>query len=216
VAEPAGVRWGRITILISGAVALYFLGQFLIDMVVDQLNLHVRASTEPMLHRAVMTATAVYVLLMTIPFMPAVEIGLSMLFIFGGKISFLVYVSTVTALMLAYMIGRFLPAELGAKGFGAVGITKVQAFLNRLAPVRADQRIALLVSESPTRLVPYLIRHRFVALAILLNVPGNVVIGGGGGVAMLAGMTRLYPFPAYLLTIALAVAPVPLFVYVTA
>lgn len=36
---------------------------------------------------------------------------------------------------------------------------------------------------------------RYVALAVLLNIPGNVVIGGGGGIAFAAGMTRLFSFP---------------------
>jgi len=51
-------------------------------------------------------------------------------------------------------------------------------------------------------------RYRYLALAVLLNVPGNAVIGGGGGIAMLVGMTRLFSFPAYIATVVLAVSPV--------
>lgn len=210
------IRWGRIAIVIVGVVAIFLLGQTVIDMVIDQLDLHVRAHNEPMLHRMIMTATAMYVVLMTIPFTPAAEIGLSMLLIFGGKIAFLVYVSTVAALALAYLIGRFLPAHLVAKAFGGIGLTRAQKFADRLEPLAGDERMALLITESPARLVPWLVRHRYLALAVLLNVPGNVVIGGGGGIAMAAGMTRLFSFPAYLLTVALAVAPLPLIFYVTA
>jgi hypothetical protein len=214
--KAAGVRWGRIALVIGGVVAVYLLGQALIDTIVGQLDLRLRARTEPMLHWAVMTAAAMYVVLMSVPFMPAVEIGLSMLVIFGGKIAFLVYVSTVFALTLAYLIGRYLPAELAAKAFGSLGLTRAQAFANRLAPLSGEERMALLMRESPSRLVPYLVRYRFVALAVLLNLPGNTVIGGGGGIAMLAGLTRLFPFPAYLVTILLAVAPVPLVLSLTA
>ena len=159
-----------------------------------------------------MTATVIYIVLMALPFMPGVEIGLSMLMIFGAKIAFLVYVSTVAALTLAYLIGRFLPPELGAKAFDVVGLGRARDLAMRLAPLSAHQRMAVLTRESPARLFPYFVKHRFVALAVLLNLPGNVVIGGGGGIAMLAGMTRLFPLPAYLLTVALAVAPVPLIV----
>jgi hypothetical protein len=48
-----------------------------------------------------------------------------------------------------------------------------------------------------------------------LNIPGNIVIGGGGGIAMIAGLTGLYSFPRYLLTIAIAVAPIPLAITLT-
>lgn len=215
-AKPAAVRWGRIAIVIGGVVALFLLAQVAIDLVIDQFNVPVRADNEPMLHRMIMTAAAMYVVLMTIPFTPAAEIGLSMLLIFGGKIAFLVYVSTVAALTLAYLIGRVFPPELVAMAFGGVGLTRAQELASRFAPLSGEQRVTLLISESPARLVPWLVRHRYLALAVLLNVPGNVVIGGGGGIAMAAGMTRLFSFPAYLLTVALAVAPVPLMFYLTA
>lgn len=214
--RPTEVRWGRIALLIGSIVALYLTGQLLVDSIVDQLGLHLRAHNEPMLHRSIMTATAVYVVFMTIPFMPAAEIGFSMLLIFGAKIAFLVYVSTIVPLTLAYLIGRLLAAELGAKAFGAIGLTRAQKFTDRLAQLRGEQRMALLMSEAPVRLIPYLLRHRYLALAVLLNLPGNIVIGGGGGIAMLAGMTRLFRFPAYLSTIVVAVAPVPLMLYLTA
>jgi hypothetical protein len=35
-------------------------------------------------------------------------------------------------------------------------------------------------------------------------------VGGGGGIALSAGMSGLYPLPAYFTTVAIAVAPVPL------
>jgi hypothetical protein len=212
--EP-GIRWGRIAMVIAGIVILYVLGQWVIDLVVDQFDLHLRGYNEPLLHRTVMTATAIYVVLMALPYMPAAEIGFSMLLIFGGKISFLVYVSTVAALSIAYLAGRLLPAETAARAFGAVGLTRAQVFIRRLAPLSALERMALLSHESPARLVPYLLRYRFLALAVLLNLPGNTVLGGGGGIAMLAAMSGLFPFPGYLLTVALAVAPVPLLFYFT-
>ena len=49
-------------------------------------------------------------------------------------------------------------------------------------------------------------------LAVLFNLPGNALIGGGGGIAMMAGMSRLYSFPAYLLLIAVAILPGPILV----
>jgi hypothetical protein len=213
--NSASIRWFRIAILICSVIALYLLGRWVSHILIARFSLYVTARNEPLLHRTIMTATAVYIVFMAIPFMPAVEIGLSMLVIFGPKISFLVYVSTVVALTLAYLVGRVLPARFAAKAFGLVGLTKTQNFVDRLAQLSPHERMVLLTRDSPARLVPHVVRHRFIALAVLLNIPGNVVIGGGGGIALLAGMTRLFPFPAYLFTVPLAVAPVPLFVSFT-
>jgi hypothetical protein len=58
-----------------------------------------------------------------------------------------------------------------------------------------------------------LARHRYVALAVLINVPGNAVIGGGGGLAFAAGMSGVFSIPAFLITVAIAVLPVPLAIY---
>lgn len=213
---PSGIRWVRIAILVCGAVALYLLGRLAADALVDQFDLHLRARNEPLLHRVIMTATLVYIVFLAVPFVPGAEIGLAMLLVFGPRLSFLVYVSTVVALTLAYLVGRSLPVDLAARAFGLVGLAKARDFVKRLAPLSAEQRMDLLVRDSPARLVPYLVRHRYLALAVLLNLPGNVLLGGGGGIALVAGMTRLFPFPAYLLTVALAVAPVPLVVSLAA
>ncbi|HXV11709.1 MAG TPA: hypothetical protein VD839_12995, partial [Burkholderiales bacterium] len=57
-----------------------------------------------------------------------------------------------------------------------------------------------------------LLNHRYLLLALLLNLPGNVLIGGGGGIAMMAGMSRLYSFPSYLALISVAILPGPVLV----
>jgi hypothetical protein len=41
------------------------------------------------------------------------------------------------------------------------------------------------------------------------------LIGGGGGIALVTGMSRLIPYPQFLLVLALAIAPVPLGFYLT-
>jgi hypothetical protein len=53
---------------------------------------------------------------------------------------------------------------------------------------------------------------RFLLIPLLLNLPGNAVIGGGGGIAMLAGFSRLFSFPVFVAMTAVAVSPVPLLI----
>jgi hypothetical protein len=57
------------------------------------------------------------------------------------------------------------------------------------------------------------VRFRYVALALLINLPGSSLIGGGGGILLLAGLSGLFLPKATFLTLALAVAPVPLLVW---
>jgi hypothetical protein len=52
-------------------------------------------------------------------------------------------------------------------------------------------------------------------LALAFNLPGNTLLGGGGGIALAAGMSGLYRPVAYLATVVLAVAPVPLLFLIT-
>ena len=49
------------------------------------------------------------------------------------------------------------------------------------------------------RIATFLLRHRYLLFALLINMPGNSVLGGGGGIALVSGFARLYrwpPFPA--------------------
>ena len=51
------------------------------------------------------------------------------------------------------------------------------------------------------------------AIAILVNLPGNYILGGGGGIAIACGTRRRISWKGFLVTIILAVSPVPLLVY---
>jgi len=46
---------------------------------------------------------------------------------------------------------------------------------------------------------------------LAINLPGNMILGGGGGLALMAAMSRMFSIQEYLLMVAVAVLPVPLF-----
>ena len=196
-------------------VLIYLIGQYVTDLVVRQFDLVMHVRSEPTFHRLIMLSSAVYVVLMAIPFMPGAEIGISMILLLGPRICLLVYVCTVAALIPPYLMGRLIPARYCARFFRFVGLTRAQELMERIEPLSRSERQAYLLANAPTRFGPFLVRHRYLALAVLLNVPGNIVIGGGGGIALVAGLSGLYSVPRYCLTIALAVAPVPLAVALT-
>ncbi|MDX1483238.1 MAG: hypothetical protein R3229_02050 [Alphaproteobacteria bacterium] len=203
------VRWGRLALIVAGLLGLYLLGQWITEMVARQFGLVMHVRSEPTFHILIMTASAIYVALMAVPFMPGVEIGVTMILMFGTKICFLVYLCTVAALIPPYLIGRLIPLRYCVRASAFLGLGRVSQLLREIEPLDAEARLAFLLAKAPDRITPFLLRHRFLALAVVLNLPGNMVIGGGGGIAMLAGVSGLYPLPAYLLTVALAVAPVP-------
>ena len=133
-----------------------------------------------MIHQLIMTAIGVYFILMAIPFMPGVEIGLSMMLFFGSQICFLVYVTTVAALTLSYSIGYFVSVRYLIIAFSYVGFTRAERLVRRIAPLTVDERLVFFMQITPSGITPFLVRHRLLALAVLLNLPGNLLIGGGG------------------------------------
>ena len=160
----------------------------------------------------VMTSSAAYVLASVIPFVPGAEIGLGLMMMLGSGICFLVYLSTVVALSLAYLIGRLVPARATARAFAFFGLSRARDLVLEMEPLGAEERLELLTARAPRRIIPVLLRHRYLALGVAFNLPGNTLLGGGGGIALAAGMSGLYPLSAYLVIVAIAVAPVPLIV----
>ncbi len=73
-----------------------------------------------------------------------------------------------------------------------------------------DRAVSLMLDRSPKRFFPFLLRHRYLALMAAVNLPGNIVIGGGGGIALIAGLSRLFFPSVFVLTVAIAISPVPL------
>ena len=91
-----------------------------------------------------------------------------------------------------------------------MGFEKAHHLMLRLEPLSAEQRVDLLVKSAPSRLLPVLFKYRYLAIILVLNMPGNAVLGGGGGIALLAGLSGLFSLPGYSAAVALGVLPVPL------
>ena len=176
---------------ICAAVLFYLLGHELVGFLEKALDLQRLAANRMLGHPAVWLVLFAYMLLLAVPYVPGAELGVVLLAIFGAPIAPFVYGASVGALMLAYAVGRMLPSA------------HVAALVERLAMVPAGGRVR-------HRWLQALMTYRCVALAVALNTPGNMVLGGGGGIALAAGVSRLFSVRAFMLTVCLAVAPVPL------
>ncbi|MCC5858111.1 MAG: hypothetical protein JJT90_08150 [Ectothiorhodospiraceae bacterium] len=128
-----------------------------------------------------------YAVLLAIPFVPSIEIGLLLMLAFGRPGIAVAYLATLVGLNLAYLVGRYIRAR------GAI------LRLPHLPP----RLVAMLNSASERRLLPVII------LGGLLNMPGNTVLGGGGGISLVYGAWRLLSWPLFLAVVAVVTAVVP-------
>ena len=147
---------------------------------------------------------------MAIPFVPGMEIGLAVMMVFGPKIVLLVYMSTLAALSISFMVGRFIPERIIINFLRELRLHRASGLLAEMEGLGPQQRLEAMLERAPKKFVPFLLNYRYVALVAAINLPGNAVIGGGGGIALMAGLSRLFPLPRFLLAVAIAISPVPL------
>ena len=181
-----------------------------VHMIRDALDLQIRPSNEQQVHKAIMFGAVAYIGLLAMPFVPGAEIGIALLAAFGAAIAPLIYVCTVAAMMLAFTIGRFLPITALERLFRSLRMVRAADLVAQAAPLSTDERLAMLLDGQSKRTVDIAVRYRYVAMALAVNVPGNSLIGGGGGIMILAGLSGLFTPLATFVTIVIAVSPVPL------
>lgn len=191
-------------------VVIVVLGNLLTHWLTDALDFQIRPSNEHIVHRIILATSAAYVLLLAIPFVPGVEIGLALMMILGPDIAFLVYVCTLAALVLSFTVGRLIPERRFIVFLRECGLERLCDLLSHVQGLAPEQRLHFLIERAPRRIVPWLLRYRYVALAVAINLPGSFLLGGGGGIALMAGLSRLFSPLHFVLTVAIAVAPVPL------
>lgn len=138
----------------------------------------------------------VYVFLLAIPLVPSAEIGLALMLALGSSMAVPVYAATVLGLILAFAAGRF--------------AHQFQRHNGKAEAQQPSDVIAVLHKRFHERpVLRHILRFRGLAVIALINMPGNTVLGGGGGIAMAVGYSRTLTTPAFIACTAVAVAPVP-------
>jgi len=207
---PVGARAGVVVLRLAVLIAVLVLATRGAHMIREALNLQSRPDSKQQVHRAIMFGAVAYVGLLALPFVPGAETGLAMLATFGPGIAPLIYVATVASMTLAYTVGRFLPIGAPERLLSLLRMRRAAGLVARAAPLSREERLAVLLDGQPKRALSLGLRYRYIALALALNTPGNSIIGGGGGIMMMAGLRRIFsPVPTFL-TVAVAVSPVPL------
>ena len=196
----------KLTCLVLLIIAINFAA----DWVVSALKIELRPYNEELVHRIIMVSAIIFGLLIAVPFVPGVELGITLIGMFGPPIVFLVYLCTVVGLSISFIVGRLISLKSLVVLFENLKLNRASQLLNNVEPLDMEERIEFLASKAPSRIIPFLIRHRYIALVVLVNLPGNMLIGGGGGISLIAGASKLFSLPRFFITIALAVSPVPL------
>jgi hypothetical protein len=150
-----------------------------------------------------------YVLLLSLPFVPGVELGVLLMCVFGKAGIVFAYFATVAGLNLAFFMGRKLPLRwvesiLEKLGFAHATEHHFDDIDGMLEDFSRNERFC------HNRLISFISKYRYPAIGILFNIPGNYLIGGGGGIALACGISRNISWKWFLLTVVVAVSPVPL------
>lgn len=211
--SATSIRWRGVVKILVLAALLVLLNLVARDAL-EALDFKIRPSNEDAVNRTIMASAALYALLLAVPFVPGAEIGITMMVMLGPPIAILVYLCTVAGLSLSFVLGRLIPIRILVRMAHDFRLDQTARLLEAIEPLNRNQRLDLLVSLSSKRFLPLLLRYRYLALAVALNVPGNYLVGGGGGIALLAGVSRIYTIHGFLLTVMIAVSPVPLAVLI--
>lgn len=199
-------RFLKISLIIGFLVLLNYGG----SLVVEQINFQLWPEHERLMITVLWFAIVVYVLWMALPFVPGIELGLALMVMLGTRGVVLVYLCTLLSLSLSFTIGRLIPLNGFARFLGWLHLHKAQDLVLQLEPLNSEEKLNFLLRTAPSKVIPFLLKHRYLTIAIALNLPGNALIGGGGGIGLITGMSRLYPFPKYILLVSLAITPLPI------
>jgi len=172
------------------------------------------AKSGPLMIGLVLVVLCAYIVLISIPFVPGIEIALSLMIIRGPEVVIWVYVATVLGLFLAFLAGQYLSYGYLHSIFRDMRMKRACDLLDTIQPLSRNERLSLLKSKIPSPLRPFLIEGRYAIIGIVLNIPGNALIGGGGGIMLVAGLSRVFSTCWLLVTLLCAVAPIPIAILV--
>lgn len=149
---------------------------------------------------ALLLFAVLYAVLLAIPFVPGTELGWLIIALFGTVGILVAWFSTVIGLALSYWSALLL-------GRHPVFARLMQ---RRQAMCDSDPAQLALVARILQRCLRWQERYPCVFVLVTLNVPGNLLIGGGGGIAWLTAVTPGVRFSYFIVTATVGTAVVPL------
>jgi hypothetical protein len=133
--------------------------------VVEHINFQLWPEHEHLMITVVWFTIAVYVLWMAVPFVPGIELGLALMVMLGSKGVVLVYFCTLLSLSLSFAVGRLIPLKAFARFLGWLHLRKAHDLVVQLKPLDSEERLDFLLRTAPSKIVPYLLKHRYLMIA---------------------------------------------------
>lgn len=203
-------RWLRVGALLAGYALILVGGHFAGRWVQQSLGLDLMNLDDPTARLVLGFGLVLFIVLLAIPFVPGIEVCLALFAIFGAAVALPIYLATIVALTISYVAGRCVALDRLAAIFDFVGLRPASEMVRRLGAMAPPERVSALVETAPNRIARLLVHHRDLTLIAAVNMPGNALIGGGGGIALIAGMSGMFRPDRFLLATAIAALPVPL------
>jgi hypothetical protein len=212
-AQPP-LRWVRICAILSAYALIIVLGHFAGRWLQQYLGFDPMNLQDTTAQTVLVLGLILFIVMLALPFVPGIEVSLALFAIFGSAVALPIYFATIAAFVLSYAAGRFVPLASLARFFDYIGLTPASALVHRLGAMSPTERVEALVETAPNKVARLLVNHRDLALMAALNMPGNALIGGGGGIAMVAGMSGMFRPDRFLVAVAIAALPIPLLMVV--
>lgn len=203
----------RIALRLAIAVGLVWAGLALFGWLQGHITDLEDAARSRMMTALVIGAILAYAIIIAIPFVPGIEIAIALMVMEGPIIAPFVWIATNLGLMLAFLVGRRVSLDWLHGMFRDLHMQRACAMLYRIKTEPPEHRLTNLSARLPRWLAPLATRFRYVMIGLLLNVPGNTALGGGGGILLMSGISRLFTTWRMVLTVAIATAPVPVAVW---
>lgn len=158
---------------------------------------------------------ALYAMLIAIPFLPSFNLSMIFMLMQGPDQIWLAYGATVIGFCLPFVAGRLIPEPYLIGLFDRLGMRRMSEVIGDTQAMPTKDRLRLITDLSPPRLKPLVNKWRYIAFWAALNFPGNVVIGGAGGLLLVAGLSRLFAPLVIFGTISVSLCVIPIVITVT-
>ena len=214
--KNAGVtthRFWRGAVKLSFVLICVYLAKLGIDLLMAKIALFESDAAARAMIGLLITVMIAYAILLAVPFVPGVEIGIAILVLEGASAAPYVYVATILGLLLAFVVGQYAPLPRLIRFFNDLSFTRIAVFLRAIERTPRQKRLDAMHDRLPRWLAPALCNYRYITLALAINMPGNIVLGGGGGIMAAGGISRLFQTRYVVITLIIATLPVPLSVW---
>lgn len=209
----AAKRFARMASKLLAVFVLVYLAKTGIDFLMAKIALFETDEAARMMTGLLITVMVGYAILLAIPFVPGVEIGIAILLLEGAQAAPFVYFATICGLALAFCIGQYVPMARLVRWCEDFYLARPARLLQRIHETPRDDRLQAMQDRLPKWLAPIFCNYRYVTLGLAINLPGNVALGGGGGIMLAGGLSRLFETRYAIMTIIIATLPVPLSVW---